>query len=944
MKRFFQIYNMQKVGDSEISLYVKDFENPEDTMKIIVVTNIVSDLYFNIVEKKGFVGTEELMNDDEDENAVTLSEQELNKEIINYFNDNIVSIDKVVRKNIFYEHFDKKLNMFKVSFKKKPNTKDFMSDYNDLILTEFQNPIEQFIVSKKLMGCSVISFDDDFVVKKKQRSSIDIKRISFEKADKFKKLKIASLATEYENGELINYVIYEHSTKTTTEGKIVSNEILPEEKQKATIKVKIFKNSKELQEDLVNTLKNPSFEMLLTHNFNSKKVFCNPQTILCDIFTFAQATMKGRDFSMSEIVETFGISYAGSNLEQEARMIFELSEHMNIVNLAREMSEISGYPFAKCFTNARAERIEYTMLHALYERYFLLFPTQLKEQKSYTGGLVLDPVRGYHENIILLLDFNSLYPSIIQEWNVCYSTIKQLKENQTAPSDMVVDEEYLFLPKILNNLVRRRNNVKKQMKNANTHDFVQYNTRQLVLKLTANSIYGCLGFSASRLCNFDMASFITQKGREILEDTKTIVDESADLKVIYGDTDSIMVLTKYPGRREYYMKAKESVLEFQKMINAKYKHIYLDFEAAFAKLLIYTKKKYAALTFDLDSHKQELKGLELVRRDYANVGTELCREVLNLILNPNDLDVKSTAVTFKEKSKDEIVQEKEEKLLKNIYALCLEYYKGIQDRPVEDFVISTVLGKDLSTYEQSSNLPHIKLGQRLKKEKNVVFVSNDVINYVMGKDTHRHINKTKENVTVFHPKEAFEVDYVWYIKNQVVPQLYRLLALIKNVQMEKIGMIFGTTDVAIPEESRVELTFFSGCCEEKVDLMTMKCTKCNKTIEYTFIKNKINNMIRTFFRNNAQKMNTGTCLECKRTYTSALYTCGYCDKELVFNFMNKEIDDLLSNIEKTVKNNPRLGKMVDEIASFSSCSGYRKIDIGSIFKTEINRYRASLQQ
>ena len=99
-----------------------------------------------------------------------------------------------------------------------------------------------------------------------------------------------------------------------------------------------------------------------------------------------------------------------------------------------------------------------------------------------------------------------------------------------------------FLPELIDKIVERRKEAKRKLKKAKVpSDRIMLDIKQKCYKLVANSIYGCLGFSVSRFYSRPLAALITKKGRDSLIAAKDIVAKRGGVRVIYGDTDSLMI-------------------------------------------------------------------------------------------------------------------------------------------------------------------------------------------------------------------------------------------------------------------------------------------------------------------------------------------------------------------------------------------------------------------
>jgi DNA polymerase delta subunit 1 len=332
---------------------------------------------------------------------------------------------------------------------------------------------------------------------------------------------------------------------------------------------------------------------------------------------------------------------------------------MCLVNYT-EMARVTGVPFN--YLLARGQQVKFiSQLFRKAREKDLVIPNLRNEasDEQYEGATVIEPTRGYYDVPVATLDFASLYPSIIQAHNLCYTTL--LNKTSVEKLNLKKDVDYIVTPngdmfctttkrkgllsQILEELLGARKRAKKELA-IETDPFKKavLNGRQLALKVSANSVYGITGATVGKLPCLAIASSTTSYGRQMIEKTKSEVEArfniangySHDAQVIYGDTDSVMV--KFgPKDLAEAMKLGEEAAEY---VSSKFiKPIKLEFEKVYFPYLLINKKRYAGLYWtNPDKYdKMDSKGIETVRRDNCRLVQTVIETVLRKILIDQDL-------------------------------------------------------------------------------------------------------------------------------------------------------------------------------------------------------------------------------------------------------------------------------------------------------------------
>ncbi|MGB5850325.1 MAG: DNA polymerase II [Ignavibacteriaceae bacterium] len=426
-------------------------------------------------------------------------------------------------------------------------------------------------------------------------------------------------------------------------------------------------------------------------------------------------------------------SLAEYNLK-DALLVTDIFRKSGLIELSVRRSQLSGLLMDQLGMMTAA--FDHFYLPKLHRAGFVAPNVKdIEANEHAAGGYVMEPVPGIYDNVIVL-DFKSLYPTIIQTFKIdpLSRLLSDIDTIETLNGYKFSLTRH-FLPDFITGLIEQRNIANKKK------------DKQLsqAIKILMNSFYGVMGSFGCRFYHRNLPTAITGTGHKLLLGSKDYLAKNG-YEVVYGDTDSLFIKLKEDEGENASEHGNRLAKQLNKYWREKIKKEYglksyleLEYEKHYRKFIITpargsevgAKKRYAGLVAENGEEKLEFVGLEFVRSDWTQLAKEFQVELYNRVFHNEDIEDWLKAFVLKVKN-----GEFDEKLV----------YKKRLRKDVEDY---------------TKNIPqHVKAAKLLSESSGTVY-------YVI----------TKRGPIPVELKHN-DIDYDHYVEKQLRPIADSVLSLL----------------------------------------------------------------------------------------------------------------------------------------------------------------------
>lgn len=427
-------------------------------------------------------------------------------------------------------------------------------------------------------------------------------------------------------------------------------------------------------------LKEPRAWQSSAYGVNEEKWFDMPGRIMIDLYKLIKREHKLLRYTLKFVTNhflkrggtkidlsatrQFEIYEAGTRAEWEELIKYSLRDSICLLDLfdhhkiwisASEMSRVAKIGVEDLYSRGQQIRMLCCIYHSCSAQGIVVDRPVLDDDQEYEGALVQNPTPGYYEKVITL-DFSSLYPSIIIAYNICPSTfiLPGMAYNPDEVNEIPVDCEdgtrkiHRFvkasvrkgiLPQALQDFLVSRAAIKVQLKTeTDPAKIVMLEAQSNAYKVSANSGYGFLGAAGGLLPLLEGAESVTAMGRWLITEVATYLKDKYGATIVYGDTDSVMVIV--PSAPENLKERRAFGDALAKEITAYLNRppIAIAFENLYERFLVFSKKMYIAVKVDkagnLMTAPEEIvyKGVAAARREHSEWVQRTYKRVIQMIM------------------------------------------------------------------------------------------------------------------------------------------------------------------------------------------------------------------------------------------------------------------------------------------------------------------------
>lgn len=409
--------------------------------------------------------------------------------------------------------------------------------------------------------------------------------------------------------------------------------------------------------------------------------------------------------------------------------------------------------------------------------------------------LIMEPDSNFYKSPLVVLDFQSLYPSIMIAYNYCYSTLLGRLEGYRQEKNTVGYLHHHSLPKGIIDLLSKNDGInispngmmfvsakfRKSILSRMLQEILNMrinvksvasafredkelgkllNSKQLALKLIANVTYGYTAATFSgRMPNSDIADAIVSTGRELMKRSIEIIEASPyNAKVTYGDTDSLFVY--FPGRsREYAFKYGK--LLANQITEALPDPVKLKFEKVYHPCVLLAKKRYVGHCYEFEDQttpKFEAKGIETIRRDGIPAQLKMVGKSLKILFETKNLSAVKRYV------------------VKQFFKILLNKVN------VSDFCFARAVR--YGTYKNEKYLPPgaVVAKKNIQRDPRSEPQYKERVPYLVMRDATKERLRDRcvppeQYMSSYNTENPMELDFEYYITKVLIPPLERIFNL-----------------------------------------------------------------------------------------------------------------------------------------------------------------------